>query len=192
VRRATRPIVIAVLMSYASVAVAQRAESATAARVPRRAQRGLEQQLGRAAPNDRQALRVQVRQAFAGVVRKQLNLNASQMQTLQQTDRKYEQQRGAVLRQEREARMSLKATMEDSTGHPDQDKIAQYLDQLVRGQRQRAELLEAEQKELSTFLSPLQRAQYFSLKERLARKLLELQADSTGGPGRRGLAPPIP
>jgi hypothetical protein len=51
-------------------------------------------------------------------------------------------------------------------------------------------LLEAEQKELSTFLSPLQRAQYFSLKERLTKKLLEVQRDSTVGRG--GAAPPIP
>jgi hypothetical protein len=80
--------------------------------------------------------------------------------------------------------------MEDSSGHPDEDKIAESLDQLVRGQRRRAELLEAEQKELSTFLSPLQRAQYFSLKERLTKKLLEVQRDSTVGRG--GAAPPIP
>jgi len=114
------------------------------------------------------------------------------MQTLQRVDQKYEQQRRGVLRDERDARLNLKAAMQDSTGHPDQDKIATYLDQLVHGQRRRAELLEAEQKELSNFLSPLQRAQYFSLKERLTRKLLELQADSSGtrGGGRRGLGPP--
>jgi hypothetical protein len=180
------------MLLCASVVGAQVTESARAARVARRAQRGGQQELGRGVPNDQQVLRQRVRQAFAGVVRKQLNLNAAQMQTLQRTDQKYEQQRRAVVLDEREARLGLRSAMEDSTGHPDQEKIAQYLDQLVRGQRRRAELLDAEQKELATFLLPLQRAQYFSLKERLARKLLELQADSSAGPGRRGFPPPTP
>ena len=191
--RATRPILLVLLMSCASVVGAQVAESAAPARVQRRAQRGAQQQLPRAVPKEQQLLRQRVRQAFAGVVRKQLNLNAAQMQTLQRTDQKYEQQRRAVVLGEREARLGLKSAMEDSTGHPDQDKIAQYLDQLVQGQRRRAELLEAEQKELSGFLSPLQRAQYFALKERLNRKMQELQADSLAGRGGRGgITPPEP
>jgi hypothetical protein len=188
--RAVRPLVIAVLISYSSVAHAQGAESTAPARGPRRAQRGAQQQLSRAAPNEQQVLRQRVRQAFAGVVRKQLNLNPVQMQTLQRTDQKYEQQRRAVVLSEREARLGLKAAMEDSTGHPDQDKIAQYLDQLVQGQRRRADLLEGEQKELAGFLSPLQRAQYFALKERLNRKMQELQADSLTGRGGRGIVTP--
>lgn len=189
--RATPSVVAAALLVCAGVAGAQVAESATAQQATR-AQRGAQQRAGAAAvPNARQALQRRVRQAFTEVVRRQLNLNPTQMQTLQRVDRKYEQQRRAVLRDERDARLNLRAAMQDSTGHPDQDKIASYLDQLIRGQRSRADLLEAEQKELSGFLSPLQRAQYFSLKERLTRKLLELQADSTTGrAGRRGAPPP--
>jgi hypothetical protein len=183
-----RATVAGMLLLIATAAGAQVAETATG-RGPARQQRR-QQQLGRATPNDRQLLQRRVRQAFAGVVQKQLNLNPAQMQTLQRTDQKYEQQRRGVVIDERNARLSLKAAMEDSSGHPDQDKIAESLDQLVRGQRRRAELLEAEQKELSTFLSPLQRAQYFSLKERLTKKLLEVQRDSTVGRG--GAAPPIP
>lgn len=189
--RATPSVVAAALLVCAGVAGAQVAESATAQQATR-AQRGAQQRAGAAAvPNARQALQRRVRQAFTEVVRRQLNLNPTQMQTLQRVDQKYEQQRRAVLRDERDARLNLRAAMQDSTGHPDQDKIASYLDQLIRGQRSRADLLEAEQKELSGFLSPLQRAQYFSLKERLTRKLLELQADSTTGrAGRRGAPPP--
>ena len=188
---AIRVMIAGALLASASVVGAQVAESATAARVPRRMQRGAQQQLGRGTPNERQALQQRVRQAFAGVVRRQLNLSAPQMQTLQRTDQKYEQQRRAIVRDERDARLNLAAAMQDSTGHPDQDKIAQYLDELVRGQRRRAELLEAEQKEFSTFLSPLQRAQYFALKERLGKKLQELRADSLGGRAGRGELPPI-
>jgi periplasmic protein CpxP/Spy len=123
-------------------------------------------------------------------VRRQLNLDAGKMQQLQRVDQKYEQQRRQVLKSEREARLNLKTAMQDSTGHPDQDKIAQYMDQLVHGQRQRADLLEGEQKELAGFLSPLQRAQYFALKERVTRKLMELRTDSAAGRGGQPRTPP--
>jgi len=195
-----RAMVAGTVIAFAPVVGAQVAESGTATQVPRRAQRRAQQlgqqqpqQLGPGAPNERQILQQRVRRAFNDVVRRQLNLSPAQMQTLQRTDQKYEQQRRAVLLEEREARLNLAAAMQDSTGHADQDKIAQYLDQLVHGQRRRAELLESEQKEFSTFLSPLQRAQYFALRERLSKKLLELRADTTGGGARRGgVVPPEP
>ena len=141
-------------------------------------------------PNPRrQALQRQVRDAFAKVVRKQLNLNDEQMRSLQQVDARFEQQRRVVLREERQARLGLVAAMADSAS-PDQSRIAKQLDVLVQAQRKRADLLEAEQKELSAFLTPLQRAKYFAVKERLNRRLQQLmQNDSTG---RRGASPPVP
>ena len=139
-------------------------------------------------PNPRrQALQRQVREAFAKVVRRQLNLNDEQMQSLQRTDARYEQQRRALLREERQTRLELLAAMADSAS-PDQSRISRQLDALIQSQRKRADLLEAEQKELSTFLTPLQRAKYFAVKERLNRRLQQLvQSDSVG---RRGGPPP--
>lgn len=145
---------------------------------------------GQQQPNPRrQALQRQVREAFAKVVRQQLNLNDEQMRSLQRVDTKFEQQRHALLRDERQARLDLQSAMADSAS-PDQPRIARQLDALVQAQRKRADLLEAEQKELSTFLTPLQRAKYFAVKERLNRRLQQLvQADSSD---RRGGPPPTP
>jgi Spy/CpxP family protein refolding chaperone len=153
-----------------------------------RAAIGQEQQ-----PNPRrQALMGQVRQAFARTVRKQLSLTDEQMQSLQRVDVKYEQERRALLRDERQARIGLLAAMADSTS-ADQSKIARQLDALVQGQRKRADLLDSEQKELSSFLTPLQRAKYFAIKERLNRRLQELtQGDSAGRRGGRGTPPEEP
>lgn len=141
-------------------------------------------------PNPRrQALQRQVREAFANVVRKQLNLNDEQMQSLQRVDAKYERQRRGLLREERQERLELQAAMADSTS-ADQSRISRQLDALIQSQRKRADLLDAEQKELSSFLTPLQRAKYFAVKERLNRRLQQLiQADSAG---RRGGPPPAP
>ena len=134
----------------------------------------------------RQELERRVRRALAGVVRKQLGLNDEQMQKLQRVDQKYAQQRRETVRSERQTRLALRAAMQDST--PDQAKIAKYMDDLVAAQRRRADILDNEQKELSGFLTPLQRAKYQALRERLTRTMNNLQrGDGAGrGPGGRG------
>lgn len=138
-------------------------------------------------PAERQLLQRQVRQAFAKAVRRQLNLSDDQMRKLQSVDLKYERQRIALLRDERQARQGLKSTMDDSA-NVDQARVDGYLSQLVKAQRTRADLLESEQKELTGFLTPLQRAKYFAMKERLNRRMQEL-AQQSGGRG--AVEPPL-
>jgi hypothetical protein len=132
-----------------------------------------------------QALALQVRQAFAGVVRRRLNLNDDQARQLQTTQQRFQQQRNQLQRDERQARLGLKAAMADSTGTADQGKIAQYMDQLVQGQHRRANILEAEQKELAGYLTPLQRAQYQALHEQLNKRIQQMQLK----PGQAGALP---
>lgn len=179
-----RWIAASMSLALAGSLAAQRAPAAGATGRPL-ARAGMAQQQ----PNPRrQALQRQVREAFAQVVRKQLNLNDEQMRSLQRVDAKYERQRRALLREERQTRLELLQAMADSAS-PDQPRIARQLDALVQSQRNRADLLDAEQKELSSFLTPLQRARYFAIKERLNRRLQQLvQGDSSG---RRG-GPPAP
>jgi hypothetical protein len=136
-----------------------------------------------ATPAERQAQERRVRQAFDGVVRRQLRLDDQRMRQLRQTQTRFERQRRQLNVDERRARLGLKAAMEDSAGR-DQNRISQSIDQLVAAQRRRADLLEAEQKELSSFLTPLQRAQYLSLQERLSRRVQQ------GPKGAAGPAPP--
>jgi len=68
-------------------------------------------------------------------------------------------------------------------------KVADLLEQMPRLERRRIELMEQEQRELSKFLSPVQRARYFALQDELRRNMQELQrrrmgaADSTRGAG---------
>jgi len=165
--RSKMSFVVATLLACASVAEAQRG-----ARIGQR-------------PNERQALQRRVADAFAGVVQRELRLEPPQMQNLRRVEQKYEQQRRTIQRDERQTRLNLLQAMQDSVS-PDQNKIARYLDDLVQGQRRRADLLESEQKEFSGFLTPLQRAKYFALRERMNRRVQELRdrADSAGARGR--------
>jgi Spy/CpxP family protein refolding chaperone len=126
---------------------------------------------------DQQALTRRVRQAFAGVVRRQLNLSDEKWRQFQRVDKQFQQQRNAITRDERQTRFDLKAAMED-TANVDQAKIAQYLSQLTGAQRRRADLLEAEQKELATFLTPLQRAKLQALREQLQQRVRQIQQQS--------------
>ncbi|MEO7084214.1 MAG: hypothetical protein ABI442_10600 [Gemmatimonadaceae bacterium] len=133
-------------------------------------------------PAQRQAAIKLLRQTMNRRYRVALGLNNDQMRTLNQTEGRYERQRGELLKSERDARQGIRAAMGDSVASKDQTKIAGYLDQLTQAQRSRADLLEAEQKELSTFLNPLQRAQYLGLKEQLDRRIVQLRQQNLAAP----------
>lgn len=140
-------------------------------------------QLGDSAtPAEQQALIRRIRQAFGGVVRRQLNLDDEKFGQFQRVDQRFQQQRNQLQRGERETRLALKAAMED-TANVDQGKIAQYLNELTQAQRRRTDLLESEQKELSGFLTPLQRAKLQALREQLNRRVSQMQQQG---------APPLP
>jgi hypothetical protein len=135
---------------------------------------------------DRAALRRQVQQAFARTVRRQLNLNDDQMQTLMRVNQKYDRQRNEIVRDERQARLGLRSAMLDTASADQNARIDQQMGLLVQAQRRRADMLESEQKELSGFLTPLQRARFSVLQDNLAaniRKLQQGNAAAVGPPG---------
>ena len=141
-------------------------------------------------PAERVALQRRVRQAWMVAVRKQLNLNDQQMRTLNQVNSKYERQRADIQRDERQARLGLRAAMQDTTGIDQNAVIEQHMNVLVQAQRRRADLFEAEQKELGGFLTPLQRARYTALQERLTQNLQKLRQNQPNAPPPDGPPPP--
>lgn len=177
---------LGMMLASSTVAAAQRRDS-VAPLHPRAGRAGG----GRAARAERlggqggqQAMVRRVRQAFAGVVRRELKLNDDDMRRLQQVDDKYQLQRNQLNRSEREARQGLRAALEDTTGAPDQSKVDDYLKRLVQAQRQRADILENEQKDFAQFLSPVQRAKFFALRDQLQRRIADTRQE-----GRRGGPP---
>lgn len=141
-------------------------------------------------PGRQQALARDVRQAFAGVIKRQLGLNADQARRLREVDDRYQKQRNELGRDERDARAALRRMLEDTTATPDQAKVDESLSRLVKAQRRRADILEAEQKDLSAFLTPVQRAKFFALRDQLNRRIAQLRPNGTPPAGRRGGRPP--
>jgi len=124
---------------------------------------------------------------LAEVVRRRLNLNESQMRQLGQVNSRFERERMVLFRDERRARQALRAEVlaGDSAN---QSKVANLLDQLFRIQRQRLDLTEREQQELSAFMTPTQRAMYFGIQDDLRRRMEEVrQQRQQRRAGARGL-----
>jgi Spy/CpxP family protein refolding chaperone len=133
------------------------------------------------APARRQALEQRFRQRMAAVVQQRLNLNADQMRRLGELNREMETQRRQLNEQERAARVALRTEVMRGDS-ANQNAVARFVDQLIDVQRRRVELLAREQRQLSSFMTPVQRAQYLAMQDQLRRRMEEMR----GRPGRGG------
>ena len=177
VTRSAWGLVIAAVVAIAAPAAAQQ----RADRLQARQGAGLQEP----------GLQREFRERLAEVVRRRLNLNDTQMRQLGNVNDRFERERVMLLRNERRARQALRAEVlaGDSA---DQQKIAGSLDELLRIQRQRVDLIEREQRELSTFMTPRQRAMYFGIQDELRQRVEELrQQRQRRGMPLRGRRPPL-
>jgi len=144
---------------------------------------------GDSLPPNRANLEQLVRQRMAQVTRQRLDATDDQMLKLQATNQKFDEKRRILLAQERDVRMALR----DEMLRPDsarQGRVAELLDRLIKTQRQRVDIQEQEQQELSNYLTPLQRAKYFALEQQIRQRVTQLrqaQQGRGGRPGRAGL-----
>lgn len=122
---------------------------------------------------NRAQLEQRFRQRLYEMTRTRVGLSEAQMNQLVPVNQRFEAQRRAIQREERETRLSLRDALRDST-HADQSRITGYLDKLVQLQHQRVDLLEQEQRDLAEFMTPLQRARYTALQEQVRRRIEQL------------------
>jgi periplasmic protein CpxP/Spy len=122
----------------------------------------------------RARLEMEVRRNFARIVRQQVGLNDDQMRRLAPITQRYEQQRRQLQMQERDARVGLRQlVLGPQTA--DSAQVERLLQQLIGVQKRRVELLESEHRELAAFMSPMQRAKYAALQERIRRQLEQMR-----------------
>jgi periplasmic protein CpxP/Spy len=137
-----------------------------------------------AARMQRDSLEARVRQRMGQVLKTQLGLTDEQLRRLQATNQRFEGQRRALFAQERDVRAGIRAEIAsgDTTRNA---QISALLDRMIQIQRERFDLLEAEQQELATFLTPVQRARYFGMEEQIRRRMTEMREQGARVPGRR-------
>ena len=128
----------------------------------------------------RAQLEQRVRDRIADVVRRRLALNDDQMGKLTAANQQFDRQRMALVTEERQARIALRGELAAGDA-ANQQKVAGYLDQLMRLQRRRLDLVESEQRELGKFLTPVQRARYFALQTEIRQRTQELRDRGPGG-----------
>lgn len=132
----------------------------------------------------RQALERELRERIGREVQRRLQLDEEKMRQLGRTNERFEAQRRILVAQERAARIGLRQEMlrGDSASH---ERVAMLLDTLIGVQRKRVELVEQEQRALSAFLDPVQRAKYLVMQDQMRRRMDEMRRNARR-PGARG------
>lgn len=162
-----RKLVIFTLLLATSPIVTAAAQRANP---PRRPAQGV---APRARAENRAVLERRVRQAFTRAVRQRVGLDTGQMRRLGDVTRRYDGERRALLREERQTRSALRRGMQSGT--PDQASLERGWKRLQELQRRRLDLNEREDRDLSAFMTPLQRTRYHALQEQVRRRLEELR-----------------
>lgn len=129
---------------------------------------------------NRAQLEREFQQKLYQMTRRRVGLTDEQMNHLVPINRRFETQRRGIQREERETRLALRDALRDST-QADQTRISRYLDKLVQLQRSRVDLVDQEQRELSQFMTPAQRARYMALQEQVRRRAEQLKRRNGGG-----------
>jgi hypothetical protein len=131
---------------------------------------------GAANPN-RAALEQRFREQSARVAQQRLGLTDAQLTQLVQSNARFAPQQNQLVVQERETRRQLRVEM-TAGDQANQQHVSALLDNALRLQKQRITLVEAEQKDLARFLTPVQRAGYLALQAQVRRRAQELARDT--------------
>lgn len=126
---------------------------------------------------ERSRLEMQVQARLADIARRELSLTDAQFARLQDVNARFEQRRMANMQAERSTRFQLRRELQRGN-RPNEARVSALLDSLLMAQRQRVVILEDEQRELSSFLTAVQRARYAGLQESFRRRV-ESQREAT-------------
>jgi LTXXQ motif family protein len=133
------------------------------------------------------SLRSVIQERFARQVQQQLGLTQEQSDKMRATALTYFAKRRTLEIQERRLKQALATQMRPGQA-ADQDSVARLTDQLLTLKIQQVQSYRDELKEM-TYLTPVQRAQFFIMRERLLEAIQNAQDPTTELPQRRRLRP---
>jgi Spy/CpxP family protein refolding chaperone len=139
---------------------------------------------------ERERLQQEIERRFGAVVQQRLGLTNSQADRLRATEERYRTRRRAIVRQQLLLRFGLQDQMRPGQA-ANADSVRRLMDAI---QANRSDLLRLDQeqdREMAGYLTPVQRAQYQMLRERLLQRLQEVRRERAGErAGRPGQARP--
>jgi protein CpxP len=121
-----------------------------------------------------QELERQFRERLDSLVRVRLQLTDEQHSRLREVASRTEQERRTLRGEEIRIRLALRRELM-AGDKANEARVAELLDQVPVLERRRLEVSEQELKELSRFLTAVQRARYFALQEQLRWSMQEMQ-----------------
>jgi len=117
-------------------------------------------------PQRAEQLRQLIEDRFAARAQEELGLDDEQFQRLRGTSAQFAAERRGVEQQERRLRQAMAFQLRPGIA-ANQDSVARLLDALIDVKAAYVQTYRDEMKALAAFLNPVQRAQYFVLRERL-------------------------
>lgn len=133
------------------------------------------------------SLRGIIQERFARQVQQQLGLTQEQADKMRATALNYFARRRTLEIQERRLKAALGAQMRPGVA-ADQDSVARLTDRLLTLKIEQVQTYRDELKEM-TYLTPVQRAQFFIMRERLLEAIQNAQDPNSEVPQRRRLRP---
>lgn len=149
------------------------------------AARAVAQEPAESNPHRAEQLRQAIEDRFAARAQEELGLNDEQFQRLRSASAQSAAERQGVEQRERRLRLAMALQLRPGIA-ADQDSVAKLVDALIDVKGAYVQTYRDEMKALAGFLNPVQRAQYFVLRERLlnlaqqVRTQRALRADSGG------------
>jgi Spy/CpxP family protein refolding chaperone len=125
---------------------------------------------------ERERLLQEIERRFGQVVQRQLGLTNQQASQLRAIEERFRVRRRALLRRQLLLRLGLQDQMRP--GHAaDPDSVRNLMDGIQANRLELVRLDQEQDAEMAEYLSPVQRAQYQMLRERLLRRLAEVRRE---------------
>jgi hypothetical protein len=124
-------------------------------------------------------LRQRIRERWNVQVRRQLNLTDDQAAKLQATENRFFQRRRAIMRRQWEVLGALRGQLQPGV-EADADSVRRLMDAREQNRAAIAQLDRDEDRETAAYLSPVQRARYQLMRQRLQERIAEMRRERRG------------
>lgn len=131
------------------------------------------------------SLRHRIEERFASRVQERLGLTNEQAAKLSVTSREFDRRRGELRARERQIREAVAAQLQPGVA-ANQDSVAKLTDALIQLRISQAQLAREELKEQSKYLSPVQRARLYVMRERFSHRVKEVHGRHRRGHDDKG------
>ncbi len=124
-------------------------------------------------------LRQRIRERWNVQVRRQLNLTDDQAARLQATENRFFQQRREIMRRQWAVLRGLRGQLQPGV-EADADSVRRLMDAREQNRAAIAQLDRDEDRETAAYLSPVQRARYQLMRQRLQERIAEMRRERRG------------